>query len=108
MLAYLLPALGVLACTAGGVAASLAARHGKAPVWATLPFTLGTAALWAWQTKHGRIPLLQASALFDVVASSAWFIGLAIYDKVPVTKVQAIGLVCIVGGMAMLNLGAES
>jgi multidrug transporter EmrE-like cation transporter len=105
---YLLLGLVVFACTAGGVTASLAARSGRAPVSVSLPFTLGTAGLWAWQTKHGTIPLLQASALFDVVASSTWLIGLSLFDNEPVTKMQVAGLVCIVGGMALLNLGGKS
>ena len=100
-------ALGVFVFTVCGVTSSILVRRGVIPVWASLPFTLGTACLWAWQTKYGRLPLLQASAIFDVVATSTWFLGFAIFDKTPLTTVQVIGLLTIVVGMAALNLGGK-
>jgi len=93
----------VFLCTSGGVATSLLVRWGRFPVWASLPFTLGTACLWAWQTRYGTMPLLQVSAIFDVVASTTWLVGLAAFGKEPVSLLQWVGIASISLGMLLVN-----
>jgi drug/metabolite transporter (DMT)-like permease len=77
-------------------------RQQNWPVWSTMVTSMINMTIWTWVTKHSKMPLVNLSALYDVVGALAYFVGFAIYGEV-ITTIQWVGIFLMIFSLYLIN-----
>lgn len=77
-------------------------KKGTLPGWATFVTSMVCMAVWSIAVRKSKLPMVELSALFDVVGALAYFIGFAIYGE-KITMIQWTGISLLVFSLYLIN-----
>lgn len=72
------------------------------PGWTTFIASVGSMVIWSLAVRKTRLPLVELSALFDVVGALAYFVGFAFYGE-KISPVQWTGILLMVFSLYLIN-----
>jgi drug/metabolite transporter (DMT)-like permease len=77
-------------------------RSNSVPPWATfIPSILGMV-VWSVVVKKSKLPVVELSALYDVLGALAYFVGFAIYGE-KITQIQWCGISLLAFSLYLIN-----
>ena len=72
------------------------------PVWTTTITSVGNMLVWTYVTKNSQLPLVNLSALYDVVGALAYFVGFAIFGEA-ISPIQWVGIFMMIFSLYLIN-----
>lgn len=97
---YIALSYGII-CTASSFVL-MAVKKGTLPGWATFITSMISMAIWSAAVRKSKLPMVELSALFDVVGALAYFIGFALYGE-RISPIQWTGISLLVFSLYLIN-----
>ena len=97
---YIALSYGII-CTASSFVL-VAVRKGALPGWATFATSIVSMIIWSLAVRKSKMPLVELSALFDVVGALAYFVGFALFGE-KITLIQWTGISLLVFSLYLIN-----
>lgn len=77
-------------------------RSGSIPGWSTfIPSIIGMT-VWSMVVRKSKLPVVELSALYDVLGAVAYFIGFALYGE-KITNMQWCGISLLIFSLYLIN-----
>jgi drug/metabolite transporter (DMT)-like permease len=80
----------------------VAVKKESFPFWATYLASIASMITWNLAIRKTRLPLVELSALFDVVGALAYFVGFAFCGE-KITVIQWLGISLLVFSLYIIN-----
>lgn len=97
---YIALAYGII-CTSSSFVL-MGVKKGSLPGWATFATSMISMAMWSIAVRKSKLPMVELSALFDVVGALAYFVGFALYGE-KITIIQWCGISLLVFSLYLIN-----
>jgi drug/metabolite transporter (DMT)-like permease len=77
-------------------------RSNNIPGWATFIPSFAGMVLWSLVVKRSKLPVVELSALYDVLGAVAYFVGFALYGE-KITPIQWCGISTLLFSLYLIN-----
>lgn len=77
-------------------------RRDNWPVWTPMVASILNMFVWAYVLKHSKMPLVNLSALYDVVGALAYFVGFVIFGET-ISPIQWVGIFMMIFSLYLIN-----
>ena len=97
---YIAFAYGIICISSSFVI--MGVKKGNLPGWSTFVTSIVSMVIWSMAVRKSKLPMVELSALFDVVGALAYFIGFALYGE-KISPIQWTGISLLVFSIYLIN-----